>query len=78
MQLTPAQREILADLLINEADCSANIHERTGISRPYVSSLLGELTEAGYLEHKGAGVYRLTASGRHVGREYLREHGIPD
>jgi len=78
VELTPAEREICADLLLNEADCSANIHARTGISRPYVSTLLGKLTERGFLEHKGAGVYRLTAAGRHAGREYIREEGIPD
>ena len=78
MELTPAEQEICADLLLNEADTSANIHERTGISRPYVSTLLGKLADNGFVENKGAGVYRLPAAGRHVGREYIRKHGIPD
>jgi len=78
VELTPAKREICADLLVNEADTAANIHERTGISRPYVSTLLGELADDDFVENKGAGVYRLTAAGRHVAREYIREHGVTD
>lgn len=61
--LTPVAREVLVALLDRHDDVPSNLAEHTDRHRKSVSRKLKELEKEGYVESKGAGVYRLTSDG---------------
>lgn len=75
MNLSPSERKVLVDLLLNGDDGSGNISERTGVSRKHVSSnCLPALEEANLVEDKGRGNYTLTLEGVAAARAIRRGH----
>lgn len=63
MELTPAERKILADLLVNGDNVAGNISENIDVTPNYVSRLLADLESRGLTKSKGRGVYGLTNHG---------------
>jgi len=76
MDLTPAEKKILADLLVNGDNVSGNISGNTGVTANYVSRLLSDLEAKGFTEAKGNGVYRLTNSGVLVARNLVESYEL--
>ncbi|ELY86461.1 MULTISPECIES: helix-turn-helix domain-containing protein [Halobacteriales] len=64
MDITPTQKAILVDLLLHNDDKAGNIARRTGRHRNSVSRSFQDLLDAGFVQEKGGGVYRLTDRGR--------------
>jgi len=73
MELTPAEREIVVDLLVHGDNCSGNVHSNIGRSRSHTSTSMGSLKEKGLVRSKGAGVHTLTLEGVAAAREIYRE-----
>ncbi len=77
MKLKPAERDILVDLLVYGDDKAENIGNRTGNHRNTISKYMAPLSDKGFLEPKGGGVYRLTDKGRETARGLIRAGEIP-
>ena len=76
MNLTPSEKKIIADLLVNGDNVAGNISDETGVTPNYVSRLLADLESKGLTESKGRGVYTLTISGVAVGRNIVDEYEL--
>jgi len=68
MKLTPVERSVLSDLLLNGDDRPANIARRTGKHRGSVSRSCNNLQEKNLVRNKGEGVWTLTNGGVQVAR----------
>jgi len=73
MDLSPVERAVLTDLLINGDDKPSNIAQRTGYTRPAVSRRCPPLVERGLLSDKGGGVYTLTNAGVQVAQNLSQD-----
>jgi len=76
MNLTPSEKKILADLLVNGDNVAGNISENTGVTPNYVSRLLSDLEAKGMTESKGRGVYTLTLSGTVAARNFVDSYEL--
>ena len=76
MNLTPSEKKIIADLLVNGDNVAGNISDETGVTPNYVSRLLADLESKGLTESKVRGVYTLTISGVAVGRNIVDEYEL--
>lgn len=77
MTLTPTERAILVDLVVFGDDKAENIANRVGSHRNTVSKYMRPLSEQGYIEGKGGGVYRPTDKGRETGQGLILAGDIP-
>lgn len=73
MDLSPAERAILVDVLLNGDDIPSNIADRTGYARETVSRRCKTLADRSLVEDKGGGVYRLTLAGVRTAQNLQRE-----
>jgi predicted transcriptional regulator len=66
--LSPVERAVLIDLLLNGDNIPSNIAGNTGKHQKSVSNKLPDMIEAGLVENKGRGVYTLTQEGLNAAR----------
>jgi DNA-binding IclR family transcriptional regulator len=69
MPFTESEEAVLRHLYNRGDDIPANIAEHTGYHRKSASRTLSGLENDGFVENKGNGVYRLTATGLSAARE---------
>ena len=72
MDLSPAERKVLVDLLVHGDNVPANIADNTGYTRVHISNTLSQLEARGLVDGKGAGVYSLTLEGVAAARSIYR------
>lgn len=76
MNLTPSERKILADLLINGDNVAGNVSDNTDVTPNYVSRLLSDLESKGFTRSKGRGVYTLTTTGAVAARNIVESYEL--
>jgi DNA-binding MarR family transcriptional regulator len=77
MDLKPAQKAILVDILIHGDDKAENIGRRTDLHRNTISKHLTVLSKNSFIRNKGGGVHALTDKGRKRATGLVRGGYLP-